>query len=291
MKLDPAGIAAVRTHLLGPDGASLIDYMFRLNTGGDVSAVSGDTRAASRDLGWTDAADQLTGIGSFAADSCREYVFWTERDRDLPFKGIGGLTREYFAGKAVVEVGAGMGANLMSLGATVTDLSGVEPLEIYSQMGGILREREGLAPVDVRTGSGEQIPFPDGRFDVVLCVTAHQYMDICPALKELARVLKPGGELIIIGGTLDRYVKDAMAAFPANLKAHVITVVNTLGYTALRRRIIPGRGAATTSRPIYPLPATMQRWMQQAGLQPKSPLLKVDTETIFQSKRTQQINQ
>ncbi len=278
-------MAAARAHLLGPSGGSLIDYLARLNTGGDVSTASGDARAASRELGWTDDTDRLTGIGSFAADSCREYVFWLERDRNLPFEGVGGLTRDYFAGKAVVEVGAGMGVNLMSLGSTVTDLRGVEPFEFYTGMGEILREREGLPPVDVRTGGGENIPFADERFDVALCVSAHQYMDICLALKELARVLKPGGELIIIGGTLDRYFRDAVARFPATLKADVITVVNTLGYTGLRRRLIPVRGVATTSRPIYPLPGAMQRWIRQAGLDPNPTLLKVGTETIFRSLR------
>lgn len=54
MKLDSAGIAKAGTHLLGPEGGSLIDYMFRLNTGADISAISSKTRAAARNLGWTD---------------------------------------------------------------------------------------------------------------------------------------------------------------------------------------------------------------------------------------------
>lgn len=286
MKLDPADVARIRNHLLGPQAAALIDYMFRLNIGGDATAIPGPVRETARDLGWTDTADRLTETGGFVADSCREYMFWLDRDRALPFAGAGELTAGYFAGRSVLEVGAGMGANLMSLSATVTDLAGVEPMPVYAQVGDILREREGLPPVGIRTGSGENIPFPDARFDVTLCVTAHQYMDIRPALGELARVLKPGGELIIIGGTIDRYLKDAIASFPSNLKAHVITTLNTLGYTLLHRRIIPSKGTATTSRPIYPMPETMKKWMKNAGIKPQDKTQKIDTETILKGNKT-----
>jgi len=282
MRFDAAQTAAARSHLTGADGTALIDYLYRLNTGGDVQDVPAPVREVAITLGWTDAAGGLTETGGFVSDSCREYVFWLDRERALPFEGTGGLTRDWFADKAVVEIGAGMGVNLMSLGRTVRDLSGVEPLEIYTQMGEILRDREGLPPVEVKQGSGEVTPFPDARFDVVLCVSAHQYMDICAALHELVRILKPGGELIIIGGTLDRYLRDALAEFPVQLKAHAITTVNTLGYMGLRRRPLPPRGGpATTSRPIYPLPGAMVRWMKEAGLDPDRQRVRIDTETVF----------
>lgn len=285
MKLGSASIAAARSHLLGDTSEPLINHMFRLNVGKDVSASPPKALATAQALGWCDTAGKLTEVGRFISDSCREYVFWRGRDRKLPFEGAGGLNSAYFANKSVLEVGSGMGVNLMSLGRTVTDLAGVEPFEIYSQMGDILRAREGLHPVDVRNGSGENIPFPDKRFDVALCVSAHQYMDVRPALGELARILKPGGELIIIGGTLGSYIKDAATLSPGNVKAHVITVINTLGYMALHRRVIPARGIGTTTRPIYPLPGAMQRWTRQARLDPVKTLDRVGSETIFRSKR------
>ena len=275
-------LAGIRALLQPPVGSKVIDLMYRLNLGLDVSAVSDEVLKSTGDFGWLDpGAETLSELGAFVSDSCREYTFWLERDRALPFDGVAGLTPDYFAGKSVVEIGCGMGANLMSLGRLVSDLCGVEPLDIYAQMGAILREREGLPAVDIRSGSGEDIPFPEDRFDVVLCVSAHQYMDICPALAEMVRVLRPGGELIIIGGMLGRYLKDAAAEFPAQLKAHVITTVNTLSYMGCRRRMIPSRGAATTSRPIYPLPLAMQRWMRQVGLDVGSSLPRVGTETVY----------
>src|ERR1700733_8397545 len=44
-------------------------------------------------------------------------------------------------------------------------------------------------------GKGEELPFSDQRFDVVISRVAMCYMDIPAALREIRRVLKVGGEL------------------------------------------------------------------------------------------------
>lgn len=79
----------------------------------------------------------------------------------------------------------------------------------------ITRER-GFA--DVQTGSVSELPFPDGRFDgvVSLDVLYHDGVDQEKALKEFARVLKPGGFLIlnlpafnVLSGSHDKAVSGA----------------------------------------------------------------------------------
>ena len=53
--------------------------------------------------------------------------------------------------------------------------------------------------VEVRHGSVSQLPFPDGMFDVVTAVETHFWWSSVPAgMNEIFRVLKPGGELILI---------------------------------------------------------------------------------------------
>ncbi|MBK7928126.1 MAG: methyltransferase domain-containing protein [Bryobacterales bacterium] len=48
-------------------------------------------------------------------------------------------------------------------------------------------------------GNLEQLPFPDGQFDAcVNIVTLEHVMDPPSVLKELGRVLKPGGELLLV---------------------------------------------------------------------------------------------
>ncbi len=46
-------------------------------------------------------------------------------------------------------------------------------------------------------GKGEHLPFADRSFDVIISRVALPYMDIPAALREMRRVLKPGGELKI----------------------------------------------------------------------------------------------
>src|SRR5512133_3624477 len=49
-------------------------------------------------------------------------------------------------------------------------------------------------PIDYETASGEDLPFPDGRFDIVLCCDVLEHVnDVGRVIAEIARVLKPGG--------------------------------------------------------------------------------------------------
>jgi SAM-dependent methyltransferase len=63
-------------------------------------------------------------------------------------------------------------------------------------------------------GSVEALPFPRGRFDVVIAVTVmYTVPDDSAALRELARVLRPGGVVVVLE-----------PAFPALRRAHDSTV-------------------------------------------------------------------
>src|SRR5579863_6033809 len=56
-----------------------------------------------------------------------------------------------------------------------------------------------MARVEVREASVSQLPFSGGAFDVVTAVETHFWWPDLPAgLREISRVLKPGGRLIII---------------------------------------------------------------------------------------------
>lgn len=59
--------------------------------------------------------------------------------------------------------------------------------------------RRGLDKVRTRRGAAERLPFPDACFDLVATrYSAHHWADVPAALAEAARVLKPGGCLIVI---------------------------------------------------------------------------------------------
>jgi SAM-dependent methyltransferase len=57
----------------------------------------------------------------------------------------------------------------------------------------------GHVTVDTRTGSAESLPFADASFEfVVTRYSAHHWAQVPRALAECARVLKPGGRMLVI---------------------------------------------------------------------------------------------
>ncbi len=286
MKFDETQLMQAREALLGEGSAELIRFMHHVSLSLDTGGFPAQTVRQAVDLGWIDAqSGRPTGTGGCVADSCREYQFWLERAKALPFEGAApGLSLEYFRGKSVLEIGSGMGANLMSMSGTAARVCGLEPVECYAQLGAILCEREGLPAPEVLPGAAEALPFGDNHAELILCVTAHQYFDIRPALTEIARVLRPGGELIIIGATLESCFSEGLGELlhgRHGTKAFAITIINTLSYMTMGRRIIPERSTSTTSRPIYPSQAAMHRWMDATGLIPTMPTVRIGPETCF----------
>ena len=286
MEFDETMFDRAKAAFLGPESDHLIACLAGLNLGRPVE--DDHSLALAAELGWTLPGDRsLTALGGLVSDSCREYLFWIERGRRLPFLGFtDALTETAFHGKAVLEIGAGMGANLMSLSPLASKVEGLEPVAIYRQMGAILRQREGLPAARHGPGLAEALPHADASFDVVLCVSAHQYMDLAPAFAEAARVLRPGGELILIGGVLDKYLREVLRDLPrrpALIRPGLVTLVNTLGYMALGRRVLPARGGATTSRPIYPPASSVCRLLADAGLSVTVPGTVLSDERVFRA--------
>ncbi|WP_394779775.1 class I SAM-dependent methyltransferase, partial [Undibacterium sp.] len=59
--------------------------------------------------------------------------------------------------------------------------------------------RRGFANLDTRQGPVEKLPFADASFDLVTTrFSAHHWLDMGSAVAEMARVLKPGGTLVVI---------------------------------------------------------------------------------------------
>jgi ubiquinone/menaquinone biosynthesis C-methylase UbiE len=113
---------------------------------------------------------------------------------------MGRLRHELLAGAsgAVVEIGAGTGVNLPHYPSAVERIVCTEPEEPMARR---LRRKavdSGLA-VEVVEAPAERLPFEDDSFDtavatLVLCTVT----DPAAALRELARVPRPGGRLIFI---------------------------------------------------------------------------------------------
>jgi ubiquinone/menaquinone biosynthesis C-methylase UbiE len=105
--------------------------------------------------------------------------------------------RQLLAGLAgrVVEVGAGSGVSFSYYPAAVTELIAVEPEANLRE----LAQREAAAAsirVTVIDGTAERLPLDDASMDAaVLAGVLCSVPDPAGVLRELARVVRPGGEL------------------------------------------------------------------------------------------------
>lgn len=114
--------------------------------------------------------------------------------------GLRALRRSLLAAAAghVLEIGGGTGANLTIYGAEVESLTITEPEPpMVRRLERHVREQASLAKV--LRSPAEDLPFEDDTFDVVvstlvLCGVSDQPR----VLRQLRRVLRPGGQLLFI---------------------------------------------------------------------------------------------
>ncbi|NUT54091.1 MAG: class I SAM-dependent methyltransferase [Saccharothrix sp.] len=105
----------------------------------------------------------------------------------------------------VLDLAAGTGrmtGHLVEAGAEVV---AVEPSEAMRAT-----FAEVLPGVPVRPGTAEEIPYRDASFDAVVVAQAFHWFDPPAALREIARVLRPGGALALAWNERDESGPDAV---------------------------------------------------------------------------------
>jgi ubiquinone/menaquinone biosynthesis C-methylase UbiE len=98
----------------------------------------------------------------------------------------------------VLEVGVGSGLNLSFYGPEVESLTALDPSEELLRMASRKAERVSFR-VEFCNCSSESIPAADAAFDTVISTwTLCTIPDPVKALKEMKRVLKPGGSVLFV---------------------------------------------------------------------------------------------
>ncbi len=94
------------------------------------------------------------------------------------------------AGARVLDLAAGTGKLTRALRAAGHPVAAVEPLAGM---------RAGIEAEEVLEGTAEAIPLPDASVEAVTVGDAWHWFDAEPAAAEVARVLRPGGRLALLG--------------------------------------------------------------------------------------------
>lgn len=145
----------------------------------------------------------------------------------------------------VLELGIGTGLNLPHYPETVTELHAVDPAQLLPKT--IAARSAGLVfPVHIQRGTAEALPHADRLFDYVVSTwTLCTIPDPVLALREVRRVLKPGGSFLFLehGRSNDQKIAiwqdrlnpvQNVIGCGCNLNRHIDQLITQAGLTVTR---------------------------------------------------------
>jgi ubiquinone/menaquinone biosynthesis C-methylase UbiE len=127
--------------------------------------------------------------------------FWVQAPHPLITRDRLREVLEPQAGERILEIGPGTGYYTLDLGEWIGVEGELEIFDIQQEMldHTLARARErGLANVHSTLGDAQALPYEDDGFDaVVLTTVLGEIPDPAVAMREIARVLRPGGRLVV----------------------------------------------------------------------------------------------
>jgi ubiquinone/menaquinone biosynthesis C-methylase UbiE len=119
----------------------------------------------------------------------------------------------------ILDIGCGGGRTIQKLAAIATEGS-VYGVDYASGSVAVSRAKNAQlikeGRVDIRQGAVSELPFASNKFDLAIAIESQYYWpDLVGDLREIRRVLNPGGRLVIIaetykGGRYDKLKATAM---------------------------------------------------------------------------------
>ncbi len=160
------------------------------------------------------------------------------------------------SGQRVLDVACGTGRATVDLAKAVGVTGMVDALDLSEDMLGQARaklEKAGLSSrVNFKQGNARSLPYPDATFDVLY----NGYMfdliptdGFVPILKEFARVIKPGGKLVLVNMSkpgprktfFETIYKKGLAIMPCR-PVLMSPLLEVAGFTGVSRLYRPSRG-------------------------------------------------
>jgi len=132
------------------------------------------------------------------------HYFGDQRDLWWNYDFIELMSKRWELGavRTVLDVGCGIGHwgfTLAPFFSSKTKLYGIDPESAWVEKAAKRAQEKGISErFHYQMGTAEKIPFEDNTFDMVTCQTVLIHVtDVDTALKEMLRVLKPGGLLAV----------------------------------------------------------------------------------------------
>jgi len=166
-----------------------------------------------------------------------------------------------------LDVACGPGTLVLALAARVRFARGIDLTEeMLRQAREFQRERR-IVNACFDCGDAEQLPYPAAAFDLVTCQCSIHHMPKPElALREMLRVIKPEGRLVII----DSLAPESDAKF--ELFNRIEKIRDPSHARALRLttfvRLFDEHGLQITRQALKRRPRSFNQWMLRAGLEP-----------------------
>jgi arsenite methyltransferase len=116
-------------------------------------------------------------------------------------------------GEHVIDIGCGPGFLCESMAAAITPTGRVVGIDISDDLINFATDHKSGEPIEYRAGNATALPIDAGQLDVAVSAQVIEYVaDADAALREISRVLRPGGGTFIVDTDFDSWVSHAANA-------------------------------------------------------------------------------
>jgi ubiquinone/menaquinone biosynthesis C-methylase UbiE len=144
-----------------------------------------------------------------------------------------------YKGKKILEIGCGVGIDLVRFAKGGADVSGVDLAEISIDLAQINFSKRDL-DADLRVMNGEALEFDDDSFDVLYAHGVLQYTaDADKMISEIKRVLRPEGEAIMMVYNRNSWLNAMSKVMKVGLEHEDAPVLNKYSIQEFKQMLSP----------------------------------------------------
>lgn len=208
--------------------------------------------------------DQNTLVGRQFGSTARNYLTSTVHSRGVDLQRLTDLAKRLQPGR-ILDLGCGGGH--ASYAVAAAGVGCVVAYDLSEEMLGIVKDeavRRSLNNLTTQQGSVDALPFADASFELVVSrYSAHHWLRIEASIREAARVLAPGGTLVVI---------DAVAPETPLYDTALQTIELLRDASHVRdyrvsewRAMLAAAGLAVDNSDTWKLPLDFDAWIKRIG--------------------------